>query len=93
MVSDDLMANIQRLPLGEKVALLDMLLRAVSEEMRRVSPVPADSDAERLSELPGADGPLPPFAELRGILATNTPPPAECDWKDDYADYLTKKYA
>lgn len=63
MLSDDLMANIQRLPLDEKVALLNMLMRAVSEEVRRVSPVPADPSAKRLAGVLGTDGPPPPFEE------------------------------
>jgi len=75
--------NIQRLPLDEKMALLEALMRAVNDELRQ----------ESRSDAPRADEPLPPFEELQGILATTTPLPAEDHWKDDYADYLTKKYA
>ena len=92
MLSDDLMTNIQRLPLDEKLALLEALMQAVHAELHQESIDTAHPDTKRLIEVLGIDGPLPPFAELGGILAMNTPS-AEEDWKDDYADYLTKKYA
>jgi hypothetical protein len=41
----------------------------------------------------GTDGYLPPFETLHGILATDMSLPTEYDWKDDYTDYLTEKYA
>lgn len=94
MLPDDLMTTIQRLPLEEKVSLLEILMRTVNEELRQESRDNAvDPRAKRALEVLGTDGPLPPFAELQGILATDTPIPAEYDWKDDYTDYLTKKYA
>ncbi len=94
MLPDDLMANIQRLPLDEKMALLAALMQTVDEELRRRShDNRVDPHGKRALEVLGTDGPLPSFAELQGILATDTPIPAEYDWKDDYADYLTKKYA
>jgi hypothetical protein len=94
MLPDDLMANIQRLPLDEKMALLTVLIQTVNEELRQKSrDSAADRDINRALEAIGTDGPLPSFAELQGVLATDTPISAEYDWKDDYADYLTKKYA
>lgn len=94
MLPDDLMTTIQQLPLEEKVSLLELLIRTVNEELRRESrDIAVDPRAQRALEVLGIDGPLPPFSELQGILASDTPVPAEYDWKDDYADYLTKKYA
>jgi len=94
MLSDDLIATIQRLPLNDKVALLESLMQTVNEELRQASPgTDTTSDAKRRTDRRGTEEPLPPFAELRGILAKDTLIPADYDWKDDYADYLTKKYA
>ncbi|GEM_PF-3348114 len=94
MLSDDLMANIQRLPLDEKMVLLETLMRTVSEELRQqLREAVASPDTKRAREMLGTDGSLPPFEDLQGILATDTPLPAEYDWKDDYTDYLTMKYA
>jgi hypothetical protein len=71
MLPDDLMANIQRLPLDEKMALLAVLMRTVNEELRQDSRgITANPHAERALEVLGTDGPLPPFAELQGVLAT-----------------------
>jgi hypothetical protein len=94
MLPDELITFIKRLPLDEKMALLAALTRTVNEELRQESRDNAvDPRAQRALELLETDGPLPSFAELQGILATDTPIPAEYDWEDDYADYLTKKYA
>jgi hypothetical protein len=94
MLSGDLIANNRRLPLDEKMPLLTVLIQTVNEELGRVSRDSAtDRDITRALEALGTDSPLPPFAELHGVLATDTPIPAEYDWEDDYADYLTKKYA
>jgi hypothetical protein len=94
MLPDELITFIKRLPLDEKMALLAALTRTVNEELRQESRDNAvDPRAKRALELLETDGPLPSFAELQGILATDTPIPAEYDWEDDYADYLTKKYA
>ena len=94
MLPDDLMANIQRLPLDEKMALLAALIQTVNEELRQKSrDSAANRDINRARAAIGADGPLPSFAEMQGVLATDTPISAEYDWEDDYADYLTKKYA
>jgi hypothetical protein len=94
MLPDDLMTSIKRLPLDEKMALLAALMRTVNEELHQeLRDSAVDPRAKRALELLDTDGPLPSFAELQGILATDTPIPAEYDWEDDYTDYLTKKYA
>jgi hypothetical protein len=94
MLPDDLLANIQRLPLDEKMTLLKRLMQAVNEELRQQScGVTASPDAKRAREMLGTDGYLPPFETLHGILATDMSLPTEYDWKDDYTDYLTEKYA
>ncbi len=94
MLSDDLMTTIQRLPLNEKVALLDVLMRTINEDVRHASSEATTSpDAEHVRKMLGREGQPPPFEELQGILATGSPVPAGYDWKDDYTDYLTQKYA
>ncbi len=94
MVFDDLMTTIQRLPLDEKVALLEALMRTVNEELHHASSeATAAPNAKRPADVLGTEGQPPPFEELRGVLAMDTPIPTEYDWKGDYADYLTKKYA
>lgn len=90
MLPDDLMANIERLPLDEKMALLAALTRTINDELRQKS---SGAITKRARAMLGADGPLPPFEELQGVLATDTPLSSEYDWKDDYTDYLAKKYA
>ncbi len=94
MVSDDLMMIIRRLPLDEKVALLEALMRTVNEELHHSSAeAAATPDAKRLADIFDDERQPPPFEELRGVLAVDTPIATEYDWKDDYGDYLTKKYA
>lgn len=94
MLSEDLMANIQRLPLDEKLILLEVLMRTVNEEVRQQTRGgTADPDITHALATLGANGPFPPFEDLQGVLASDTPIPVEYDWKDDYADYLTQKYA
>lgn len=94
MLPDDLMTNIQRLPLDGKMALLKMLMRTVNEELgQETHGNSLDPAIKRARDVLGIDWPLLSFAELQGILTTDTLSPAEYDWKDDYSDYLTKKYA
>lgn len=94
MLSDDLMTTIQRLPLDEKVALLEVLMRTVNEALHHASSEAAAAPAtEHLADMLGGEGQPPPFAELRGVLAAGLSVSAGYDWKDDYTDYLTKKYA
>lgn len=94
MLPDDFMASIERLPLDEKIFLLKTLTRTIAEELHRQSRgATIAPDARRAREMLDTDGPLPPFEELQGVLATETPLPSTYDWKEDYTDYLTKKYA
>jgi hypothetical protein len=85
---EDVMANINQLPLDEKLLLLVALAQSVREEMSLGVPAPF----HRAAAPRGGDS-VPPFAQLQGILTTDTAPSAEHDWKDEYTEYLTKKYA
>lgn len=78
MLPDDLMANIQPLPLDEKMVLLTVLIQTVNEELRQKSRGSAvNRGINRALEAVGTDGPLPSFAELQGVLASDRPISAE----------------
>jgi hypothetical protein len=77
MTIQDIVPTVVRLPLAERLAILEVLLRSVREELSaRVSPPKTI-----------------PFERLCGILKQNGAPPSDDTWQDDYADYLIRKYA
>jgi hypothetical protein len=77
MTVQDIMPEMVRLPLRERMLLLEALLRSVREEFSAwVKPQK-----------------VIPFERLRGILKSDSQPPADEAWQDDYADYLIRKYA
>ena len=70
MTMQDLLNEIEQLPLEEQLAVLEALSRHIRRSLEQR-----------------------PRRNLRGILATDAEPPTDDEIKDDYADYLIKKYS
>ena len=76
MVYQELVTEIEKLPLSEKLSLLETLVRFISRQA--VNPTASESSVERVRGL------LKP--------APGEPLPTDTVLSDDYTEYLLKKY-
>lgn len=76
MIYQDLVAEIEKLPLAEQLSLMETLARFISHQV--VKPTAPTSSLERVR---GLLKPVPDEAV-----------PTDAEFADDYTDYLMKKY-
>jgi hypothetical protein len=88
MTHEEVIEAISRMPLDEKLLLLQELVHVVREETLSASSAKAVAD-----DASDGGATFPRFADLRGILESTTPPVADDAWRDDYVEDLAKKYA
>jgi len=77
MIYQDIVTEIEKLPLDKQLLLLETLARVIGRRTRQ--PGPPKTSLEQVRGL------LKP--------APGQPTPTDADLADDYADYLLKKYA
>jgi hypothetical protein len=77
MIYQELVTEIEKLPLAEQLSLLETLARLISQ--RTMKPTAPESSLERVRGL------LKP--------APGQEMPTDVELADDYTDYLLKKYA
>ena len=77
MTLQEILPEMRRLSLNERLILLEALTRSVRDELRA----------------PRAVDDVVPFVTLRGALKPDGPLPTDEELKDGYVDYLIEKYA
>ncbi|MCB0197180.1 MAG: hypothetical protein KDJ65_34860 [Anaerolineae bacterium] len=77
MIYQDLVTEIEKLPLAEQLSLMETLARLISR--RVVKPTAPENAVERVRGL------------IKPVAGETTPTDAQI--RDDYTDYLLKKYA
>jgi hypothetical protein len=93
MTSQQFIEEIKRLPVTERVALIEAISRSVQEDLQRgggVSPV-VESKESTASDS-GSDR-VPLSQRLRGTVKFDGGPPTDEEVKEMIADYLTEKYS
>lgn len=88
MNQEEIINTIRQLPLHERVELLEEISRSVSEELQSQG-----ATKDELDQLTEREQKLAAFHRLRGMLKTDEPPPTDQEVKDDYVNYLEKKYS
>ena len=88
MTQEEIINTIRQLPLNERVELLEEISRSVKEELRS-----AGAAKDQANDSTQREEKLAAFHRLRGMLKTNEPPPTDQELKDDYVNYLEKKYS
>jgi hypothetical protein len=73
----EILPEVRRLSINERLILLEALTRSVREDLS-ASQKPED---------------VVPFVSLHGALKPDGPMPSDEELRDDYVDYLIKKYA
>lgn len=76
MTYREMAAEIERLPLDEQLALLESLTRALRKTLTQSSTQEPDQS----------------LVLVRGMLKPDGPMPTDEELKQDYTDYLIKKY-
>ena len=76
MTLQEILPELRRLSLDERLILLEALTRSVREDF---------SAPQKALD-------VVPFVTLRGALKPNGPMPTDEELKDDYVDYLIEKY-
>ncbi len=75
MTYQELAAKIVRLPIAERLALLELVSRSIRKELA------PPSGTKMLA------------ARLRGIAKSDLPPPADAEVREDYTNFLDRKYS
>jgi hypothetical protein len=88
MTQEEIITTIRQLPLEERVQLLEEISRSVQEELGSVivKENQPRSSADREHRLAA-------FERLQGMLKADGSPPTDQELKDDYLNYLEKKYS
>ena len=79
MIDQELIERVTRLPVSQRLELIERLTHSLREEL--AAPVIATEDAVSTVNL------------LFGILRTNDPPPTDEELKEEYTNYLIQKYS
>lgn len=98
MVDRELIERVIRLPVAERLELIELLTHSLR------SAIPSESagrtegaELVHASRSQSADQPSPSeraaaLTRLFGALSDDRRPPTDAEWKEDYINYLTRKY-
>ena len=86
MTKEELVKEFRHLPLEEREAAVEEILRGIREEPDGLS-VQSEVKRNRIEEK------LAAVERLRGLFKTDAPPPTDEELKEDYINYLAKKYS
>jgi len=87
MTREELIREIEQLPLAEREAAVEELRRGIQEEIRANGSAESEEQSKRIERK------LAAVNRLRGLFKTGAPPPTDEELKEDYANYLMKKYS
>ena len=95
MTSEQLIEEIRRLPMAQRLELLEAVSRSLREELEPREDSQADGQGEsNQADAQGSDQNATTLSQrLRGILKFDGDPPTDEEVKDAYADYLLEKYS
>jgi hypothetical protein len=102
MTYEQLVEEIKRLSIVQRVELLKFIWHSVCEMMRSyASQRSIDGTLRVIDDLASAPpgeavdeaGKLELVRRLRGVFKTDGPPPSDDELKKDYANYLEEKYS
>jgi len=92
MTREELVEEIRRLPLEQRVELLEVISRSVREDWGAGEGTPADA-ADEADEADEHADRLSAVRRLRGALKFDGPPPSDEEVKEIITDYLSEKYS
>ena len=88
MTREELVKEIKQLPLAEREAVVEEVSRSIQEEVEaNGSLAKSEEQRNRIEQK------LAAVNRLRGLFKTDAPPPTDEELKEDYVNYLTKKYS
>lgn len=96
MSTHELLAEIQKLPVAERLALIESLTRGLREELQPPLHTKAITDENHnMTEPKQTPHQQRRFVadKLRGLFKTKDQPPADQEIKDDYTRFLMEKYS
>jgi hypothetical protein len=93
MTSQQFIEEIKRLPVAERVALIEAISRSVQEDLQRGEGLSTVGKSKQSTAYDSASGRVPLSQRLRGIIKFDGGPPTDEEVKDMIADYLTEKYS
>lgn len=82
MTYQEIIEQVVKLPTADRLTILEVVSRSLREEFA------AQSQSE-----PTVEQKLAAMNRLIGIAKTDIPAPTDQELKDDYTDYLTRKYS
>ena len=88
MTTTEMAGELEKLPLAERLALIEMLTRSVREEIASTTVQP-DTQHERVAIQPRPGSSL---SRVLGMLKPDGPMPTDEELKEDYINYLIRKY-
>lgn len=96
MTQQQFIEEIKRLPVAERVALIEAISRGVREDLKShkeslSTRMPSEPDGAQAQD--GGQEKVPLSQRLYGILKFDGDPPTDEEVKDAYADYLLEKYS
>ena len=88
MTREELVKEIKQLPLAEREAVVEEVSRSIQEEVEaNGSLAKSEEQRNRIEQK------LAAVSRLRGAFKTDAPPPTDEELKEDYVNYLAKKYS
>jgi len=87
MTREEIVKEVRQLPVGEREAVVEELRREIQEEIRANGSAESEEQSKRIERK------LAAVNRLRGLFKTGAPPPTDEELKEDYTNYLMKKYS
>jgi hypothetical protein len=95
MTQQQFVEAIKRLPVADRIALIEAIMRSVREDLElhgRDGSV-INSQSNQTATQSSGEARTTLSQRLYGILKFDGPPPSDEELKDHYADYLMEKYS
>jgi hypothetical protein len=98
MVDHELIERVTRLPISQRLGLIELLTRSLRSDIPSESAGRTEG-AELVNASRGQSADQPSLSEraaaltrLFGALSDDPRPPTDEEWKEDHINYLTRKY-
>lgn len=98
MVDQELIEQVTRLPVSQRLELIELLTRSLrsdipSETVERAERAELlDASRDQSADQPSPQERAAALTRLFGALSDDRRPPTDEEWKEDYINYLTRKY-
>jgi len=95
MTHEQLIEEVKRLPLAQRLELLEAVSRSLREELEpsKADQIATPRETTQVETQDSEHSTIPLSQRLRGILKFDGDPPTDEEVKDAYADYLLEKYS